>query len=147
MNKTKIVSIFLAVLIGVGTTVNCLTSGIHYLPDVTREMSSPFFWTNDIDILMSLDEIEKLNEKTVAAEGTNMYDLKNQPEIVDGNKLNEAILKSSQADAEYYLGWTYLECAEKATEEDYAEIIENTQNPDAKNLNCKVKCNTCLFDL
>ena len=132
MNKTKIVSIFLAVLMGVGTTVNCLASGTHYLPDVTREMSSPFFWTNDTDILMSLDEIEKLNEKTVAAEGTNMYDLKNQPEVVDGNKLNEAILKSSQADAEYYLGWTYLECAEKATEEDFAEIIENTQNPDAK---------------
>ncbi|MBO5935431.1 MAG: SH3 domain-containing protein, partial [Clostridia bacterium] len=81
---------------------------------------------------MSYDEIENLNEETISAQGTNMYDLKNLPEVVDGVALNEAIKKSSQADAAYYLGWTYLESKEKATQEDYDKIIENTQNPDAK---------------
>lgn len=113
-------------------TVNVLASGVYYLPDVTREMSSPSFWTEETDILMSYDEIEELNEKTVSEKGTNMYDLKNLPEVIDGIKLNEAILKSSQADAAYYLGWTYFKSEEKATQEDYDKIIENTQNPDAK---------------
>ena len=132
MNKTKIVSIFLAALLSFGMTANVLASGVNYLPDVTSEMSSPSFWADETDILMSYDEIEKLNAETISAKGTSMYDLKNQPEFVDGIDLNERILKSSQADAKYYLGWTYLESEIKATEEDYDKIIENTQNPDAK---------------
>ena len=128
----KTISIFALVLLILGTIINCLASGINYLPGVTSEMSSPSFWTEETDVLMSYDEIVKLNTETIHAKGTNMYDLKNQPEVVDGIALNEAILKSSQADAKYYLGWTYLENEEKATEEDYDKIIGNTQNPDAK---------------
>ena len=114
------------------TTANVWAAGVYYLPDVTSEMSSPSFWADEADILMSYDEREKLNIETIATKGTSMYDLKAQPEVVDGIDLNERILKSSQADAKYYLGWTYLESEEKATEEDYDKIIENTQNPDAK---------------
>lgn len=95
-------------------------------------MSSPSFWAIETDVLMSYDEIDKLSKETIHAKGTNMYDLKNQPDVVDGISLNEAILKSSQADVAYYLGWTYLESKEKATQEDYDKIIENTQNTDAK---------------
>ena len=91
-------------------------------------MSAPSFWTDETDILMSYDEIVKLNAETISTKGTSMYDLKAQLEVVDGIALNEAILKSSQADAKYYLGWTYLESNEKATQEDYDRIIENTQN-------------------
>ena len=128
MKKISIITILLILC----TTVNCLASGVYYLPDVTSEMSSPSFWTDETDILMSFDEIEKLNEETISTKGTNMYDLKNQPEVVDGIALNEAIFKSSLADAQYYLGWTYFESTEKATREDYDKIIKNTQNPDAK---------------
>ena len=128
MKKISIISILLILC----TTINCLASGVYYLPDVTSEMSSPSYWTEETDILMSYDEIENLNRKTIQTKGTNMYDLKNLPEVVDGISLNEAIKKSSQADAAYYLGWTYLENTEKATQEDYDKIIENTQNPDAK---------------
>ncbi|MBR5786959.1 MAG: hypothetical protein IKY41_09730, partial [Clostridia bacterium] len=113
-------------------TANVLASGVYYLPDVTGEMSSPSFWADETDLLMLYDEIVKLNTETISTKGTSMYDLKAQPEVVDGIALNEAILKSSQADAKYYLGWTYLESEEKATEEDYDKIIGNTQNPDAK---------------
>lgn len=132
MKTNRMLSAILAVVLSLSTAVNCLASGAYYLPDVTSEMSSPSFWTEESDILMSYDEIENLNSETIQAKGTNMYDLKNQPEVVDGVALNEAIKKSSQADAQYYLGWTYLESKEKATQEDYDKIIENTQNPDAE---------------
>ena len=128
MKKISIITVLLILC----TAINCLASGVYYLPDVTNEMSSPSFWAVETDVLMSYGEIEKLNEETISAQGTNMYDLKNLPEVVDGVALNEAIKKSSQADATYYLGWTYLENTEKATQEDYDKIIENTQNPDAK---------------
>ena len=128
MKKISIITILLILC----TTVNCLASGPYYLPDVTSEMSSPSFWTDETDILMLYDEIEKLNYETVSTKETNMYNLKNQPEVVDGIALNEAILKSSQADAQYYLGWTYFESTEKATQEDYDKIIENTQNLNSK---------------
>ena len=128
MKKISIITILLILC----TAVKCLASGVYYLPDVTSEMSSPSFWTIETDVLMSYDEIDKLNKETIAAKGTNMYDLKNQPEVVDGISLNEAIKKSSQADVAYYLGWTYLESKEKAAQKDYDKIIENTQNPDAE---------------
>lgn len=129
--KLMKMSVFTILLI-LCTTANCIASGVYYLPDVTSKMSSPSYWTIESDVLMSYNEIDKLNKEIISTKGTNMYDLKNQPEIVDGVALNEAIKKSSQADAEYYLGWTYFESAEKATKEDFDKIIENTQNPDAK---------------
>ena len=127
----KKISIIAGLMI-LSTTVNCFAYGSYYLPDVTSEMSYPTYWTDENDLLMTYEEIEKLNEETVSAKGTNMFDLKNQPEVIDGIALNEAILKSSQADAQYYLGWTCFESTEKATQEDYDKIIKNTQNPDAK---------------
>ena len=93
MNKTKIISIFLSVLLSFGITANVLASGVNYLPDVTSEMSSPSFWADETDLLMSHDEIVKLNTETISIKGTSMYDLKAQPEVVDGIALNEAILK------------------------------------------------------
>ena len=131
MNKKKITGVGITVLMIFIMTLNALASGAYYLPDVTSEMSSPSYWSEDTATLMTYEEIEKLNAKTISTNGTNMYDLKNQPEIVDGVALNEALMKSSQSDVSYYLGWTYLESKEKASKEDYDRIIENTQNPDA----------------
>ena len=128
MKTKKIFSAILTVVLLLSVTVH----GAYYLPDVTSEMSSPSYWTNETDVLMSYDEIEALNNETISATGTNMYDLKNRPETVDGIALNEAVLESSRADARYYLGWTYLESKEIATQDDYDKIIENTQNPDAE---------------
>ena len=104
-------------------------SGISYLPDVTAEMSEPSYWTENDDLLMTYKEIEELNSLTISAKGTNMYDLKNQPETTDGIALNERIKKSSLADATYYLGWTYLGNEKLAEQADYDILIENTQNP------------------
>lgn len=124
--------VFISALLILGTNIACMASGRYYLPDVTSEMSSPSFWTEETDVLMSYDEIEKLNKETVSTEGTNMYDLKNQPEVIDGIALNEAILKSSGADASYFLSWTYFGNGERATQAGFDKIIENTQNPDAE---------------
>lgn len=104
-------------------------AGISYLPDVTAEMSEPSYWTENDDSLMTYKEIEELNALTISTNGTNMYDLKNQPEKVDGIALNEGIKKSSLADVSYYLGWTYLGNEKLAEQADYDILIDNTQNP------------------
>ena len=104
-------------------------SGISYLPDVTAEMSETFYWTENDDLLMTYKEIEELNALTISSKGTNMYDLKNQPETTDGIALNERIKNSSLADASYYLGWTYPGNEKLAEQADYDIMIENTQNP------------------
>lgn len=104
-------------------------SGISYLPDVTAEMSETSYWTENDDLLMTYKEIEELNALTISSKGTNMYDLKNQPETTDGIALNERIKKSSLAYATYYLGWTYLGNEKLAEQADYDILIENTQNP------------------
>ena len=70
-------------------------SGISYLPDVTAEMSETSYWTENDDLLMTYKEIEELNALTISSKGTNMYNLKNQPETTDGIALNEGINKSS----------------------------------------------------
>lgn len=104
-------------------------SGISYLPDVTAEMSETSYWTENDDLLMTYKEIEELNALTISSKGTNMYDLKNQPETTDGIALNERIKNSSLADASYYLGWTYPGNEKLAEQSDYDIMIENTQNP------------------
>ena len=131
--KTKgIIKSVFSVILSLSLSVNAQAAGIYYLPDVTSEMSSPSYWAEETDVLMSYDEIEKLNKETILTKGTNMYDLESVPEVIDGIALNEAVLKSSQADAQFYLGWTYWGSAEKATQTDFDKMIENTQNPDAK---------------
>ncbi|MBR5308818.1 MAG: SH3 domain-containing protein [Clostridia bacterium] len=132
MIKNKAVSIILASLMIFGTAVSSLASGGYYLPYVNGEMSSPSYWTQDNEILMTPEEISALNKSIISTKGTNMYDLKNQAETVNGISLNESLLKSGRADAEYYLGWTFLEKETKATMEEYEVIIANTQNPDAE---------------
>ena len=104
-------------------------SGISYLPDVTAEMSETSYWTENDDLLMTYKEIEELNALTISSKGTNMYNLKNQPETTDGIALNERIKNSSLADASYYLGWTYPGNEKLAEQADYDILIENTQNP------------------
>ena len=132
MKIKRLLSLFIASLLIITTTINCFASSVHYLPDVNSEMSSFSYWTDESDILMTYEEAVKLNKETISANGTNMYDLVNYAEMVDGIALNEAVKKSSQADVNYFLTWTYLENGERATREDFDKMIENTQNPDAK---------------
>jgi len=128
MRKNKIFSAILSVALLFGTTMQVFAANISYLPYVTAEMSDPSYWTDDEEVLMTEDEIKELNTLTIATKGTNMNDLKNQPETVDGVALNEALKSSTQADVSYYLGWTYLDSETLATQADFDPIIKNTQN-------------------
>ena len=107
-------------------------NAINYLPGVTADMSEVEHWTTDSEVLMTLDEITALNALTIDAEGTNMYDLKNQAEVIDGIALNKSLKKSAKADADYYLGWTYLGTENIATEKEFDKLVRNTQNRNAK---------------
>lgn len=113
-------------------TANAGAAGVSYLPNVTKDMSEPSYWATDDKVLMTAAEIEERNALTIAQQGTNMYDLKNQAETVDGIALNEALLKSAKADVAYYLGWTYVDNDTVAAESEFEEFISNTQNPNAK---------------
>lgn len=135
----KITKILMSAIM-VGSLVIGLSSveAINYLPGVTSEMSKTEYWTDDNEVLMTWDEITELNELTFNTKGTNMYDLKNQPEVVDGIALNERLKTSTKADADYYLGWTYLGKEKLATEKEFDKLVKNTQNKNAKK-NQKVK--------
>ncbi|MBQ2270465.1 MAG: SH3 domain-containing protein [Firmicutes bacterium] len=137
MNK-KLIGLSLCITMLVGSVSQAFGAAIQYLPGVTAEMSQAAYWSEDETVLMSWDEIKAQNALTISASGTNMYDLKNQPETVDGEALNEALRKSAQADADYYLGWTYLGEETLAEEEDFDRMIWNTRNRFASE-NQKVK--------
>ena len=130
--KKRLMSLVLAAALLLGLSVQASGAGIHYLPDVTAEMSAPGYWTKEDRVLMTWEEIAALNALTISTGGTNMYDLKNQAETVDGIACNELLLSSTQADIDYYLGWTYLGDDVLATQEDFDPILKNTQNPNAK---------------
>ena len=70
MRIKRILSIILAVILLLSMATYCLASGIYYLPDVTGEMSDPSYWTDETDVLMSFEEIERLNEETISEKGT-----------------------------------------------------------------------------
>ena len=131
MRKTKIVAVLLAAMMAISIPLTAGAARIPYLPDVTPAMSQASYWCTDERVLMDWEEIQELNGLTIAADGTGMYDLKNQAEFVDGVSLNDRIKTSSQADAEYYLGWTYLGTEAKATQKDFDVMIKNTRNPKA----------------
>ena len=121
-----------AVLLIICMSATPVMAAVSYLPGVTSAMSKASYWTTDSKVLMTYDQIQSLNAQTLAASGTNMYDLKNQKEVVDGVALNASLMKSGQADATYYLGWTYLGKSEKATQADFDVMLRNTQNQNAQ---------------
>ncbi|MBR2619406.1 MAG: SH3 domain-containing protein, partial [Firmicutes bacterium] len=132
MKNKRILSVMVAVLLIICMSVTPVMAAVSYLPGVTSAMSKASYWTIDSKVLMTYDQIQSLNAQTLAASGTNMYDLKNQKEVVDGVALNASLMKSGQADASYYLDWTYLGKAEKATQADFDVMLRNTQNPNAQ---------------
>ena len=136
--KRKYKLLLSAAIIGGSLLPFSSTNAINYLPGVTAEMSDAEYWTSDSEVLMNWDEITALNELTFSTQGTNMYDLKNQPEVIDGIALNERLKTSTKADADYYLGWTYLGKEKLATEKEFSKLVQNTQNRSAKK-NQKVK--------
>ncbi len=107
---------------------------VGYLPGVTEEMTDAAYWTEGIEdpdaVLATAEDIAKINDAAIAAKGSGMLDLKNLPATYDGVAHNEALKKSAEADAAYYLGWIYDETGKKLEQEDYDKMIANCADPD-----------------
>ena len=105
------------------------------MPDVTPEMSNPTYWSDlqadPTAVLMTPEEIAAQNAANIAAPGTNMYDLKNLPETIDGVAQRDALLTSGQADAAYYFGWTYQTDGRAADRAFYEAMVRNMADPNA----------------
>ena len=105
------------------------------MPDVTSAMTKPAYWSDLQDdpsaLLMTPEEITAQNTANIAAPGTNMFDLRNAPETIDGVSQREALQRSGRADADYYLGWTFRTDGSAADAAFYDEMIRNMADPNA----------------
>ena len=108
---------------------------VEYMPGVTAEMTEPSFWSalaQDPDaVLATPEEIARINAAAEAGEGTYRRDLKNLKETYNGIERKEALLKSGQEDAKYYLGWVWDQTGKKMEQADFDAIIANCADPDA----------------
>ena len=108
---------------------------VGYMPGVTEEMTAPAFWsdlTGDPDTLLATaEDIARINAAAAAGDGTNRRDMKNLKETYNGISRNESLQKSTQDDADYYLGWVWDQNGKKMTQEDFDVIIQNCVDPNA----------------
>lgn len=108
---------------------------VEYMPGVTEEMTEASFWSallQDPDaVLATPEEIARINAAAEAGKGTNRRDMKNLKETYNGIEKREALLKSGQDDAEYYLGWVWNQDGKKMEQADFDAIIANCADPDA----------------
>ena len=106
-----------------------------YMPDVTADMSAPKYWSelqaDPSAVLMTPEEIAAQNAANIAAPGTQMFDLKNLPETIDGVAQREALQRSGKADADYYLGWTFRTDGSSADQAFYDAMVANMADPGA----------------
>ena len=108
---------------------------VGYMPGVTPEMTEAAFWsgmTEDPDALLATpEEIVRINEAAIAGKGTNRIDLRNVPETYNGVTKKEALIKSTEEDVKYYLGWTWDQNGKKLEQEDFDRISANIIDPAA----------------
>jgi len=108
---------------------------VGYMPGVTEEMTAPAFWSDlagDPDALLATaEDIARINAAAEAAEDTNRRDMKNLKETYNGTAKNEALQKSAQDDAEYYLDWVWDQNGHKMAQEDFDVIKSNCVDPGA----------------
>ena len=136
LQKSKtICSLSLALGLSV-SLVQPAMANIKYMPDVTPEMSQASFWADYHegyrDVILTQEEIQAFNQDTFLADGTMVMDLKTAAETYNGISKNKALQSSSASDAQYYLSWTYDQDGNKTDWAYFQEMIDNTQDPDAK---------------
>ena len=141
-NAKKQISALLALVLSLSLVQPALAAGVTYMPGVTADMSDAAYWADlrddARDVILTPEEIEAFNQDTYIASGTMVMDLTSAKETFDGKARNEAVTKSSTADAEYYFGWTYGPDGEKAEWSYYQKVINNCTDPKARS-NMKVR--------
>ena len=118
------------------STVQPAFAGVSYMPDVTAEMSQASFWADYHegyqDVILTPEEIKAFNNDTFLADGTMVMDLKTAAATYNGLSKNAVLRSSATADAEYYLSWTYDINGKKTDWAYFQEMIDNTQDANAK---------------
>ena len=134
---------YLALLLALCSAVSLLSplpalaaaAPVGYMPGVTEEMTDSSFWsdlTGDPDALLATaEDIARINQAAIDGVGTNRRDMKKLKATYNGLSKNEALKKSIQADADYYLGWVWDQNGKKLTQEDFDLIIANAMDPNA----------------
>ena len=122
-----------------GLCVLCLTEparSILLFPDVTEEMSDAAFWSAAAEtpdaVLAGPEEIAEVNAAYLAETDSNMHNLRNVPDTFNGVERVAALRRSLQADAEYYMGWTYAPDGRATDQAFFDPIIENSADPGAQ---------------
>ena len=108
---------------------------VGYMPGVTEAMTDPGYWsglTAEPDSLLATPEvIGLLNADAEATEGACRIDMRNLEGTYNGIARQEALLKSAEDDAKYYLGWVWDQTGKKMEQEDFDRIAANMIDPDA----------------
>ncbi len=95
--KSLLIKILSAVLVTglIFSTPYTAFASVKTFPDVTKKMTSASFWYKNkkdaTKVLATEKQIKKLNKAIIAADGTNVTDLKKVSTTVDGKALNEAL--------------------------------------------------------
>lgn len=76
-------------------------------------------------MLLTQEQIDAFNLDSAIAKGTMVMDLRTANDTFNGIDRNQAVRKSSTADAEYYYGWTYGSTGKKADWPYYQRMIDN----------------------
>lgn len=104
-------------------------------PGVTQEMSGASYWADlhkdSRSVILTPAEIAAQNRANAAMDGNSITDLKSEPTTFDGTAKNEALRAGAEADAKYYLGWTYLGRETKAAWAEFEQLIRNCTDPKA----------------
>ncbi|MBR4934442.1 MAG: SH3 domain-containing protein, partial [Anaerotignum sp.] len=118
------------------STAQPALAAVSYMPDVTAEMSDASFWADYHegyrDVILTPEEIKAFNTDTFLADGTMVMDLKSAAATYNGISRNASLVSSSTSDAQYYLSWTYDKDGNKTDWAYFQEMIDNTQDPNAK---------------
>ena len=111
-------------------------AAVSYMPDVTAEMTHASFWAEHHegyrDVILTPEEIKAFNTDTFLADGTMVMDLKSAAATYNGISRNASLVSSATSDAQYYLSWTYDKDGNKTDWAYFQEMIDNTQDPAAK---------------
>ena len=133
--QKRVCGILLSAILSV-STLQPAYAAVTYMPDVTAEMSDASFWAEYhdgySDVILTPEEIKAFNQDTFLADGTMVMDLKTAASTYNGVSRNASLISSSTADAQYYLSWTYDKDGNKTDWAYFQEMIDNTQDPAAK---------------
>ena len=111
---------------------------VIYMDHVTSEMTKASYWYSKVEnpdeVLADISEIESINADIVAGSGTGVGDIRNVADTIDGVALNTQLEKSAISDVDYFLSQAatmYTDGGAVLTKDSFADVIENTQNPNA----------------